>query len=245
MLLAATIGGCGDGDEDARLTVSAAASLKPAFEEYASSFEEADVRFSFAGSDELAAQIRRGARPDVYAAANTALPDALFESGDVEMPVTFARNELVIAAPADAGDIDSAGDLAAPGVQLVIGDPDVPIGAYARTALDRLPDAERQAILANVRSEEPDAFGIVAKLTQGAADAGLLYASDVTVTDGELRTVRLPAKLAPDVRYGIAVVSGSGAEREAQLFIEGLLEGAGAEAMKDAGFLPPPEGGAR
>ena len=38
-------------------------------------FEGATVRLSFAGSDELAAQIRRGVKPDVYAAANTALPE--------------------------------------------------------------------------------------------------------------------------------------------------------------------------
>ena len=39
------------------------------------------MRLSFAGSDELAAQIRQGVKPDVYAAANTKLPDALHEKG--------------------------------------------------------------------------------------------------------------------------------------------------------------------
>ena len=90
--------------------MSAAASLKGAFEDYGKSFDAATARFSFAGSDELAAQIRQGVKPDVYAAANTKLPDQLFEDGLVEKPTIFAGNRLVIAVPADS-DIDSIDDL--------------------------------------------------------------------------------------------------------------------------------------
>ena len=57
------------------------------------------MRASFAGSDELAAQIRQGVKPDVFASANTKLPDELFEEGLVEKPVVFAANELVLAVP--------------------------------------------------------------------------------------------------------------------------------------------------
>ena len=91
-ILVLALAGCGDDEETAkpRLTVSAAASLKGAFEEYAKSFDAAGVRYSFAGSDELAAQIRQGVKPDVYAAANTKLPDRLYEDGLVEKPTVFA-----------------------------------------------------------------------------------------------------------------------------------------------------------
>ena len=57
--------------------VSAAASMTEALTECAKGYPDATVRLSFAGSDELAAQIRQGVKPDVYAAANTKLPDAL------------------------------------------------------------------------------------------------------------------------------------------------------------------------
>lgn len=232
--------GCaGDGDERPRLTVSAASSLKTAFERYARSFDAARVRFSFAGSDELAAQVERGARPDVYAAANTSLPQRLFEAGRVERPTMFARNRLVIAVPSGSDRVRAIADLTREEVRLVIGDPDVPVGSYARTLLERLPAGQRRAILANVRSREPDVLGIVAKLRAGAADAGLVYATDVEATRGELEAIALPRGLAPDVEYGIAVVAGSEATAEARAFVEGLRSGAGREALRAAGFLPP------
>ena len=70
------------------------------------------MRLSFAGSDELAAQIRQGVKPDVYAAANTKLPDALYDEGLLEQPVEFATNTFVLAVPKDS-EIDSIDDLTA------------------------------------------------------------------------------------------------------------------------------------
>ena len=224
--------GCGD-DEPA-LTVSAAASLKTAFEQYGG------ARFSFAGSDELAAQIEQGVKPDVYAAANTALPEALFEQGLVEEPVVFAANALVLAVPAGDAKVRALEDLARAGMTIAVGQPDVPVGAYTRTLLDRLPAAERSAILANVRTEEPDVAGITGKLTQGAVDAGFVYRSDVRATDGALEAIELPAELRPTVAYGVAVVEGAEHPQAAQAFVDGLLDGAGRRALEDAGFEPPP-----
>ena len=87
--------------------------MTEAFEVYDESFE-GDARYSFAGSDELAAQIRSGAPVDVFASANTSLPDELYADDLVDEPVEFARNELVLAVPAGS-DIDALGDLAAAG----------------------------------------------------------------------------------------------------------------------------------
>ena len=103
--LGIALAGCGgddEGDEEAQeLTVSAASSLTEAFEVYGEG-TEIDEKFSFAGSDDLAAQIREGAPVDVFASANTSLPDALFEEGLVDEPTTFIANELVLAVPEDS-----------------------------------------------------------------------------------------------------------------------------------------------
>ena len=230
---------CGsDGDDE--LVVSAAASLSEAFPQYAERTGYEDARFSFAGSDELAAQIRQGATPDVYAAANTSLPEDLHAEGLLERPVIFATNRLVLAAPSESAGVRSLEDLTEPGSRIAIGDEDVPIGIYTREVLNRLPDSQSSAILANVRSSEPDVLGIAAKLTQGAVDAGFVYRSDVSASDGQLEGIELPARLRPDVAYAAGVVADSRRRDEAAAFVAGLLSGEGQTALLEAGFLPPP-----
>lgn len=235
------LGACGDDSADGSdhpVVVSAASSLEPAFTEYA---ERAgiDAKQSFAGSDDLAAQIRQGVTPDVYAAANTSLPEELHAEGLVDKPVVFATNELVIAVPSGS-EIDSVDDLASPGTTLAIGGEGVPVGDYAREVLGRLPAQESEAILANVRSEEPDVAGIVGKLTQGAVDAGFVYVTDVIAAGDALRAIHLPNRLQPEVAYGAAVVAGTSNPDGAAAFVRGLLKGDGAAALRDAGFGPPP-----
>ncbi|MEA2190827.1 MAG: molybdate transport system substrate-binding protein [Solirubrobacteraceae bacterium] len=241
LLFALPLSGCGSSaaDDQDDLLVSAATSLKAAFTSYGEGFSGANVQLSFAGSDELAAQIRSGAKPDVFAAANTKLPDELFEEGLVQKPRVFASNRLVLAIPADSA-IKSIGDLAKAGVTIAIGSKSVPVGSYTRKVLDRLDAATRKAILANVRSNEPDVGGIAAKLTQGAVDAGLLYVTDVEATGGRLKAIELPAKLQPSIAYGVAIVKGSKNPSAAKAFVDGLLDGDGAGALREAGFEPPP-----
>jgi molybdate transport system substrate-binding protein len=241
VILAVAAAGCGDDEpaagERPRLIVSAAASLTEALTVCSSEFEGAEVRLSFGGSDELAAQIRQGVTPDVYAAANTGLPEELASEGLLETPVEFATNELVMALPGDERAIERVEDLAEPGVRLVVGAESVPVGAYTREVLGHLPPRTRARILANVRSEEPDVRGVVGKLTQGAADAGFVYLTDVT---GDLTAVELPPELQPTVAYGAGVVKASEQQELAQRYLDGLTDGACADALREEGFGPPP-----
>jgi molybdate transport system substrate-binding protein len=238
---AVVLGGCGSGSSGGKpdLTVSAAASLKAAFTSYAAQFSGAKVRYSFAGSDVLAAQIEQGVKPDVFASANTKLPDALYAKGLVSKPVTFAANKLVIAVPVSSSKIHSIADLEKSGVTIAIGSATVPIGTYTRKVLSKL-GAPSASILKNVRSEEPDVNGIVGKLTQGAVDAGFTYVTDVKATHGALRAIPLPASLEPVVAYGVAVVKGASHPAQARAFIAGLLRGAGQRDLISAGFLRAP-----
>jgi len=235
-------GGGSDSESPTRLVVSAAASMTEALEQCGPEFgtaETADVKMSFAGSDELAAQIRQGAKVDVYAAANTRLPDDLHADGLLGTPVEFATNEFVLAVTKDS-EIDSVEDLTMEGTTMVIGSESVPIGSYTRETLAKLPPDQEKAILANVRSNEPDVKGIVGKLTQGAADAGFVYVTDVNATNGELRAIKLPAELGPQVTYGAGVVGKSEQQALGQRFVNGLTDGACADALEEAGFRPAP-----
>jgi molybdate transport system substrate-binding protein len=199
--------GCGGGDE--KLTVSAATSLKEPLTEYAGD----DVNLSFGGSDQLAGQIRAGARPDVFVSANEELPAALHREGLVERPVRVGRNRVVVVVPA-AGRVRTFGDLSDPGVRIAAGSPTVPVGIYARRAL---PEAAER----NLVSEEPDASGVVARVRSGAVDAGVVYATDV----GELRAIEPPEPV--QAVYAAAVVTGSDEAREFVRGLRGALARAG------------------
>lgn len=244
-LVALPLAGCGGsssaGAEEPELVVFAASSLGPAFERYAAEFEGADVQLSLAGSDALAAQIRQGLSPDVYAAANTELPERLYDEGLVSRPEVFAANELVLAVPRGSA-IGGLAAAAESGIALGIGDEDVPVGAYARQLLGELDGDLAERILANVRTSEPEVAGIVAKLDQEAIDAGFVYASDVAASEGALQAIPLPRRLAPAVAYGAAVGAASSRPELGRRFVDGLLDGPGARALAANGFEPPPEG---
>src|SRR4051794_41528241 len=136
--------GCGSGGGSSSggkpdLVVSAAASLKDAFTQYAQQFPDATVRSSFAGSDELAAQIQQGVKPDVFASANTKLPDQLFQKGLVEKPVVFAGNRLAIAVRGSGGEVAPPSGLWKPGGTRAVGSAPLPAGGRARQGPAGLP----------------------------------------------------------------------------------------------------------
>ena len=72
-------------------TVYAAASLTDVFPKVSPS-----SRFQFAGSNQLALQITRGAPADVFASASPVYSQDLYRNGLVEKPRTFATNSLVL-----------------------------------------------------------------------------------------------------------------------------------------------------
>ena len=245
LALLVALAGCSDDSEVTggrgqrpRIVVSAASSLKEALTACAGDFPDAELRLQFAGSDELAAQIRQGVPVDVFAAANTKLPDALAREGKLDRPVEFATNQLVLAVPAGSA-IDSLAALERKGVKLAIGAEGVPVGDYTRDMLGRLGAARSQAILANVRSNEPDVKGVVGKLTQGAADAGFVYRSDVEAAGGELRSIELAPELEPTATYAVGVVSATKQPDAAEAFVDDLLAGPCHDALVAAGFGEP------
>src|SRR3954454_8567535 len=151
--------------DSGRLAVFAAASLTEAFPPLSSA-----PRYSFAGSDQLAAQIQLGARADVFAAASPKYPELLFANGRREKPIAFATNTLIVVVPrGNPARIRDVHDLTKPGVKVVIAAKSVPVGAYTLTVLTRLGIAA--AVLQNVVSQEADVKSVVAKVALGEADA--------------------------------------------------------------------------
>jgi molybdate transport system substrate-binding protein len=234
--LALVAAGCGGESGDA-LRVAAAASLEPAFSRYLAAERGGRARLSLGGSDEVAAQVRAGARPDAIAVADARIAQRLFRDGRVERPLRFASNRVVLAAPA-GGRVRSLADATEPGVSVAVGAPGVPVGDYARAGLRRLGGPVARALEANVRSQEPDVAGIVAKLARGAADAGFVYATDVRAARGRLREVALPPRARATAVYAAAVVRGARHPARAREFVRGLRAAQGRRALRAAGFEP-------
>jgi molybdate transport system substrate-binding protein len=238
--LVLALAACGGDDDDAGgdggtpPTVYAAASLTEIFPAI-----DPDPTYNFAGSDELATQIREGAPADVYAAASSRYPQELFDEGLVDEPVTVASNRLVLIVPPDnpAG-IEELADVAEPGVQLVIAAEGVPVGDYTRTVLE---DLDLAAALDNVVSNEDDVKGVVGKISLGEGDAGFVYATDAAVAGDEVTVVELPEGSQPSIEYQIAVVSSSENADGAQAFIDLVLSDEGRAELEAAGFIVPDE----
>jgi molybdate transport system substrate-binding protein len=223
--------GCGGGDDD-RLTVFAAASLTEVFERL-----DEDARFNFAGSDELATQLREGAEADVYAAASPRHPDELRAEGLLEQPRVFATNRLILIVPRDnPAEIVSLADLDRDGMKLVIGAEGVPIGDYTRTVLE---NAGRERILARAVSEEEDVKGVVGKVALGEADAGFVYATDARAAGKDVRAIELPASMQARVEYPVAVVRDTDDAEAARAFASRLFSPEGRRLLRAAGFGLP------
>ncbi len=175
-----SLAGCGGSDDEATtLTVYAAASLTASFGQLADEFERehpgTEVQLSFGGSSDLVTQIQEGAHADVFASADLAtmqkLTDDDLADGD---PQDFATNTLEIAVPpGNPAGIRGLADLAAPGVNLVVCAPEVPCGAATRAV------ADAAGVTLNPVSEEQSVTDVLAKVTSGEADAGLVYRTDV------------------------------------------------------------------
>jgi len=237
-LLVAGAAGRAQARSHAGITVFAAASLTDVFPTI-----DASPRYSFGGSNALAAQIRLGAPADVFASANTSLPAQLHAKGLCSKPVVFARNTLVIVVPrSNPAGIRNIYDLGKTGVKVDIAAPGVPVGGYTLQVLEKLKLSK--PVLANVVSRETDVREVLAKVALGEADAGFVYSTDARTTPGRVEMLKVPTRAQPRLQYGICVVSNSGNRQAAQAFVGKVLSKAGQAKLRAAGFLPrvePPE----
>jgi molybdate transport system substrate-binding protein len=233
--------GCGERAEPRReLVVLAAASLGEAFDALAAEFERArpgvEVVRSYAGSQTLAAQVEAGIPADVVATADVGHMQRLLEGDLVEPAVVFATNRLVwIVRPGLRGaPLEPGSDVRT----LALGAPEVPVGAYAHLALGRLGALER--VSASLVSEELDVKGVVPKVLLGSADAGIVYATDVTPSvAARVRVVELPDVAQIRAAYWAAVIRSSAHPGEARAFVAYLGSPVAADLLERHGFGAP------
>ena len=248
-----SVAGSASSSETAVVTVFAAASLTDVFQEAAGSFSRSghsgNVEFNFAGSQQLAGQLREGARADIFASADEMQMQAAVEAGRIEeMSVkTFACNRLIIgygrgvSGDSAASGLESLLKLAQPGHKIVVGAEAVPIGQYTRQFLasaeqdDRLGPGFRAGFEDNIVSEEQNVRGILSKLQLGEADAGVVYASDI-LGETELQRMEIPAHLNISATYPIALTRDSRQPEQAATFVTFLFSEEGTAVLESHGF---------
>lgn len=169
------------------LVIFAASSLTNAFEELETVFEKThpnvNVVISFGSSSQLAAQILEEVPADIFASADEIQLDKVAEAGLLlDKPVVFATNSLVIAVanrnPLNIQDLD---DLAKLNLKIVMALPGTPIREYGdKLIYSSLTPKEQENLLLNLVSEEANVRQVISKIALQEADAGLVYASDIT-----------------------------------------------------------------
>jgi molybdate transport system substrate-binding protein len=224
------------------IIVSAAISLKDAFEEIGRSYERknmgSQVVFNFGASGDLARQIEGGAPADVFASASQKYMDGLYKKGLLQgTRSVFAANSIVLIVPAGSKTVPASFEgLEAREIrEIAVGNPKtVPAGRYAEEVLTYyklMPSVKDKLVLGeNVRQ-------VLDYVARGEVDAGIVYATDASIRAKEVSiAASAPGKSHKPVVYPIAVVKGTKNEAAARGFVAFVLSPRGQRILAKYGF---------
>lgn len=228
--------GDSSGAAKADLTVLAASSLtdvfKAAGKKYESEHPGTKLKFSFAGSQELAAQVKQGAPADALVTADTKTMDGL--KSETRTPTVIAKNRLVIAT--GKGNPEKTGglaDLTGSRLKVVLAAPEVPVGRYSRQVLDR------QKLKVKPVSQEPNVRAVLSKVELGEADAGIVYRTDAATVPDKVDAVTIPDDENAVASYPAAALKSSENSKAASAFVTWLSTPEAQKLLRDAGFQKP------
>jgi molybdate transport system substrate-binding protein len=230
------------------LTVFAAASLREACADLAPEFEQknnAKLTFNFGASSALAQQTVAARRGDVFISADQAQMDVVAKADlvAVDTRAVLLSNQLVVVQPkpraAGVAAVSSADGLAEASIlKLSLANPEaVPAGKYAKAWL------EKKGLWAKLETRVVpgvDVRAALAAVESGAAQAGIVYATDAAISSSVEVTLRVPVDEGPKIEYPIAMLNCATDKSRARAFVA-YLQGTSAEAVfKKRGFIVAP-----
>jgi molybdate transport system substrate-binding protein len=243
LLLVPALAGCGGGSDAASssghetLHVLAASSLTEVFDVFANEFEAehpgVTVTPVYDASATLVTQLREGRPADLIATADLDTMQTVVNAGEVHPPAVFASNRLVMVTPRNnPANINGFDDLSRDGITWAACVGSTPCGKVARALI------KKNKIWNWPTSLEVDVKAVLAKVTSGSADAGLVYATDAVAAGSKVRTFQIPDSGSEVNQYAIAVAQQSGAPGLAQEFMDLVRSSHGQQVLSDAGFGP-------
>ena len=229
------------------ITVFAAASVTNAVNEIKAAFTKKTgvaVQTSYASSAALAQQIVHGAEADVFISADEKWAEHLAKKDLVAQRRNVLGNRMVVVVPADSSrTVKEPMDLLDAMIEhLAIGEPNsVPAGKYAKQALVKLGLWDRLKDRAVAGQDVRHALTFV---ETGAAEAGIVYATDAAVSKKVKIAIELSENLTDPIRYPIVLLKHGQGRPAAESFYRWLISPEGLKVFRSYGFviLPQPDG---
>lgn len=192
------------------------------------------VRFqtTFLPDSQLAQRASEGPAPDIIAAED---PATLTAAGATGTPVHFARGQLVIAVPTgNPARVSDLADLVRDDVRLAVCEPEQPCGRLAEVVL-----AAAQLTVPGGALREPDVRTVLSRVTDGSADAALVYRSDARFAGDTVASIETPLAGVALADFVAVIADGASSPRTAQGFLDYLASPAVRDALIRDGFRPP------
>lgn len=221
------------------VVVFATASLRRPFEALARRYEldhpGARVELRFEGGAQLLAAMHAGATADVVAVADSSLM-ARFSSAAllaVGGPTELARSRIAIAvALGNPKQILGLADLARGDVRVAMGTRMSSIGRHSRWVLSR------QKILVTPALELDTAAEVLARVADGAADAGIVYITSFAEAPDRTQRIDVPEEHNTPVLYSISTTREAKEPRGGAAFVALAVGSVGQQLLAEAGLLP-------
>jgi molybdate transport system substrate-binding protein len=202
---------------------------------FTSAHSATSLTFNFASSSALATQIAEGAPADVFASADVENMVRLADAGDiVSEPVVFTTNRMqIVVEPGNPRGVTGVANLASDELTVIACAPAAPCGRYAGQILDNA------GVTVTFKSFEENVRAVMAKVTLGEADAGIVYATDVISAGADVEGVEIPADVNVVADYPIAVTQQAADPEAARKFVEFVRSDTGQAILESYGFVSP------
>ncbi|MEW2352694.1 molybdate ABC transporter substrate-binding protein [Spirillospora sp. NPDC029432] len=235
--LGAVAGGCGDSSGRTTLSVLAASSTREVMRElgvaYHREHRDVQVRFTFGGSQEMAARLPERDAGDVLVTADEVTMNGADENLTGRRRVIAHNSMTIVVRPGNPRRIRGLSDLTRPGLRVALAASAVPAGRYARKIF------AGAGITVRSSAEEISVRAVLDRVRTGEADAGLVYITDLKAAGVAASSVPIPALENVTATYAAGAVKESANEKEAARFVSWLTSPVARQLFNKYGFVTP------